>query len=113
VVVERYLDVLSRRDLRMLTLYVTPDVEWYSVNNGERTLEVSGREQLTDLLHRYYEQYRVTRWSADKFIETDRHIAIVERSEWGNDSTESRVVVGAFELESGRIRRITYFLSDH
>jgi ketosteroid isomerase-like protein len=112
-IVASYLDAISRRDLLTLTLYVTPDVEWYSVSKGERTLESAGREQLTALFKLHYGRYRITRWSIERFVETGQHVAIVERSEWGNDTTESKVVLGEFELEADRIRRITYFLNDH
>jgi ketosteroid isomerase-like protein len=109
--VERYLDAISQRDLLALTLYVTPDVEWYTVNQGERSLESSGREQLTVLLKQYFERYRVTRWRAERFVETGQQVAVIERSEWGNDSLESRTALGVFELDGDRIKRITYYLN--
>jgi ketosteroid isomerase-like protein len=109
-VVESYLSALSQRDMRLLTLYVTPDVEWYSVSDGERTLESSGREQLIELLNTYFSRYPVTRWQAQQMIQSGQTVAINEQSQWGDTVLQTRTALGVFELDKGRIRRLTYYL---
>ena len=111
-VVDGYIAAVNRRDLSALTAYVTPDVEWYSVANGERALEVAGREPLKKLLEQYFERYKRTRWTIERATAVNRSLAVAERSEWGDDRLESRTSLGVYEIDDGRIKRITYFLDD-
>jgi limonene-1,2-epoxide hydrolase len=111
-VVERYLGALNRRDLLMLTAYVAPDFEWLSMVNGERVLEVSGREALATALKQYFADNRSTRWSIQSANVIGDHLVVDERSEWREgDMTQARHSLGIYELHDGRIRRVTYFLS--
>jgi limonene-1,2-epoxide hydrolase len=113
IVIEKYLAALNRRDLLALTAYVTPDVEWYSMVNGERILEVSGRDALTQSLQQHFAGHANTTWSIEAAQTIGNHVAVTERSQWSEDGrVQSRSTLGVYEFVSGRIRRITYFLSD-
>ena len=113
-VVENYLAALNRRDLLALTLYLTPDVEWYSALDGERILEVSGREELKQMLTRFFSDHERTLWTPERIEAVENFVAVIERSQWSEGSRmESRDSLGVYELDSGRIRRITYFLNGH
>ncbi len=110
-VVEQYLAALNRRDLLMLTAYVTPDVEWYSIVDGKRILEVAGRVELAQMLTRYFEQHQRTQWVIEQSSVAQNVLAVTERSEWSEGGpTNSRTSLGVYELHDGRIRRMTYFL---
>ena len=112
-VVEQYLAALNRRDLQMLTAYVTPDVEWYSVVDGKRIQEVSGRAELAQMLARYFEQHQRTHWAIEQsnITGTENILGVTERSEWSNsEGRGSRTSLSVYELHDGRIRRMTYFL---
>jgi len=110
-VIENYIAALNRRDLLALTAYVTPDVEWFSSIGGERILEVSGRDALAESLRRYFANNQATRWTLGSSMPQVNYIAARERSTWrdahGAGSRESLCV---YELQDGRIRRITQFL---
>ena len=113
-VVSAYLDTLNRRDLLAMTAYVTPNVEWYSVVNGERVLEIADRESLSQMLSRYYAQYDRAQWTAERIETAGQIVAVLERSQWTkNERVESRSGLAVYEVEAGRIRRITYFLQSH
>src|SRR5215831_13645179 len=62
-VVDEYIAALNKRDLLLLTAYVTPDVEWRSVVNGEAILEVAGRDALKSMLEKFFAQHERTHWS--------------------------------------------------
>jgi len=111
-VVENYLAAINRRDLLALTAYVTADVEWYSVVDGERVLEVTGREALSASLSAFTERHVEARWRIEWAQAIDDYVAIAERSEWREDGrAQSRLTLGVYEMSDGRIRRMTYFLS--
>jgi ketosteroid isomerase-like protein len=128
-VVAGYIAALNRRDLLALTAYVTPDVEWYSMVNGERLLELSGREALEKSLAQFFERYAKTRWVIETMqvvegrgtpTDKDREnsgssgvvVGVAERSEWNEGGLlKARSSLGVYELSDGRIRRITYFLN--
>ena len=111
VVVEQYLAALNRRDLLMLTAYVTPDVEWYSMVKGERLKELAGRDALRQALTSYFSQNEDTRWSIEQSMVVEQNIAVRERSEWrAAEGSGERVTLVAYELRDGRIARITYFV---
>jgi limonene-1,2-epoxide hydrolase len=111
-VVENYLAALNRRDLLVLTAYVAPDFEWLSMVNGERMMEVSGREELATALSQYFADNRDTRWSIQHANVIGDYLVVNERSEWRDgDMTQARNSLGIYELHDGRIRRVTYFLS--
>lgn len=111
-VVRNYHAALNRGDLLPLTLYVTPDVEWYTVIDGERILEVSGREALTEALRTYFARDLNASWSVDSVVAQGAFVAVRERSHW-RDAGErgERVSLCVYEIQDGRIRRITQFLS--
>ncbi|HYM35055.1 MAG TPA: nuclear transport factor 2 family protein [Steroidobacteraceae bacterium] len=113
-IVEKYFAALNRRDLLALTLYVSPDVEWYSMVNGERIVEVSGREALTQMLRRYFSEHERTHWSIEHAATVERYVSVSERSQWSEgERNESRMSLGVYEIVDGRIRRIIYFLNEH
>lgn len=110
-IVEQYLAALNRRDLLMLTAYVAPDVEWYSIIDGKRLQEVAGRVELAQMLTRYFEQHQRTHWMIEQSSLAANFLAVTERSEWDEgDGTRSRTSLCVYELRDGRIRRMTYFL---
>jgi len=112
-VVERYLQAINRRDLVSLAAFATPDVEWISMANGERIVEVSGREALRQAYEEYFKQNAFTSWRIERALAADRYVAVVERAEWGEGAARAaRVSMGVYEIVDGRIRRITYFLNE-
>jgi limonene-1,2-epoxide hydrolase len=111
-VVENYFAALNRRDLLALTLYVTPNIEWYSSVDGERILEVAGREPLKGMLTSYFAQNANTEWRMLDAESTDAFVAVTERTQWQSGAgVQTRTTIGVFQIEDGRIRRITYFLN--
>lgn len=111
-VVAQYFDALNRRDLLALAAYVTPDVEWYSIVAGERILEVSGREPLTQALQGYFDATKRTHWAIKSVQSVANTIAIVERSEWSEaQGTQARDSIAVYEFVDGRIRRMTHYLN--
>jgi len=110
-IVEQYLAALNRRDLLMLTAYVAPDVEWYSTIDGKRLQEVAGRSELAQMLTRYFAQHQRTHWVIEQSSVAENVLAVTERSEWDEgEGTRSRTSLCVYELQDGRIRRMTYFL---
>jgi limonene-1,2-epoxide hydrolase len=112
-VIENYMAALNRRDLLPLTAYVTPDFEWLSMVNGERVVEVTSREALADMLRVYFERNQNPKWRIESVSASGNMLAVTERVEWiENGSSQSRNSLGVYELQDGRIRRVTYFLSE-
>jgi ketosteroid isomerase-like protein len=112
-VIENYFAALNRRDLLPLTAYVTPDFEWVSMVDGERVVEVSSREALSEMLRAYFERNQSPSWRIEAVNASGNVLAVTERTEWvENDATQSRNTLGVYELQDGRIRRVTYFLSE-
>jgi ketosteroid isomerase-like protein len=112
-VVENYFAALNRRDLLPLTAYVTPDFEWVSMIDGERVVEVASREELADMLRVYFERNQNPKWRIESVNAAGNVLAVAERAEWiESGATQSRKSLGVYELHDGRIRRVTYFLSE-
>ena len=110
-VVEGYLASLTRRDLLALTAYTTVDVEWYTLVEGERIQEVSGRDGLAKSLQQIFDKYAAARWTVESAEVVGNRVAVRERTEWQEDGRlQARTSLGVYELSGGRIRRITYFL---
>jgi ketosteroid isomerase-like protein len=108
---EDYYAAINRRDLLVLPAYVTPDVVWYSIIDGERILEVDSREALVEAFRVYFERFAETRAEIASSIAVGDVIAVVERTRSSDGVTMNRGErVGVFEFENGRIARITYFL---
>jgi len=111
-VVANYLGALNRRDLLTLTAYVTPDFQWLSMVNGERIVEVDSREALVQMLRLYFERYRDTQWTIEQAQASVNLLAITERFTWREAvGMQLRSTLGVYELQDGRIRRVTYFLN--
>jgi ketosteroid isomerase-like protein len=112
-VIDNYMAALNRRDLLPLTAYVTPDFEWLSMVNGERVVEVTSREALADMLRAYFERNQNPSWRIESVNASGNMLAVTERVEWiENGASQSRNSLGVYELQDGRIRRVTYFLSE-
>ena len=110
-IVEQYLSALNRRDLLMLTAYVTPDVTWYSIVKGERITEVSGRQALAQTLTNYFASTQKTEWAIEQAIVVAQTVSVRERSQWrADDGNGERSSLAVYEIVDGRIARITYFL---
>jgi ketosteroid isomerase-like protein len=110
-VVKNYFAALNRRDLLALTAYVTPDVEWFSMVQGERIQEVAGRAALTESLQTHFSQTALSSWTIESMSQANRFIAVRERTRWRTASEEGeREALCVYEIQDGRIRRITQFL---
>jgi ketosteroid isomerase-like protein len=106
--VRSYFSAVARRDWSALTAYTTPDIEWYSVADGQHALESSGREALVQLLQQFFAREPGTQWSIDSELSTGDYIAVSERARGEQGGRRS---LGIYQLQDGRIRRITYFLN--
>jgi ketosteroid isomerase-like protein len=112
-VIQNYIAALNRRDVLPLTAYVTPDFEWVSMVDGERVVEVSSREALTEMLRVYFERNQSPSWRIEAVNASGSVVAVTERAEWiENGAAQARNSLGVYELQDGRIRRATYFLSE-
>jgi limonene-1,2-epoxide hydrolase len=110
-IVENYFAALNRRDTLALVAYVSPDIEWFSIVDGERIQEVAGRETLVETLRQYFERTVQTHWRIESSSGIGAKLAVTERSDWVEGGVaQSRTTLGVFEFGDGRIRRITYFL---
>ena len=112
-IVEQYLSALNRRDLLMLTAYVSPDLMWYSVVKGERITEVSGRAALAQTLSSYFARTQQTQWTIEQALVVAQTVSVRERSQWrADDGSGDRMSLAVYEIVDGRIARITYFLDE-
>ncbi|MBC7983257.1 MAG: nuclear transport factor 2 family protein [Candidatus Obscuribacterales bacterium] len=110
--IENYFAATNKRDLLMLTAYVTPDFEWISMVDGERVVEVNSREALAETLRQYFTQYAHSTVALEHLQVAGNFVAVNERSEWRDAKGEGyRTSLGIYELSDGRIRRVTYFLT--
>jgi ketosteroid isomerase-like protein len=95
----------------VLTAYVTPNIEWFSVLNGEYLQEVAGREELVKTLQTYYTQNQQTHWTVEQSMIVEQRVVVRERSAWRTAAGPGeRVSLVVYELRDGRIARINYFL---
>lgn len=112
-IVEAYYAAINRRDLLVLPAYVTADVAWYSVVDGERLLEVDSREALTEAFETYFARFASTSVNVDSWLSVGDKIAVHEHTYWSDGTTSGGGErLGVFELAGGRIVRVTYFLPD-
>jgi ketosteroid isomerase-like protein len=110
-VLENYLAALNRRDLLVLAAHVAPDVKWHSIADGEVIVDARNRQELAALLEQYFKLYPHTRWEIETTLASEAKVAVVERSEWGERQPfESKMSMSVYEIEDGRIKRITQFI---
>lgn len=113
--VERLLAAFSDHDVDAMLRETHPDIEWYLVDKGTITLEVSGRDAFARSMASYFAStagVRATVTSAAAL--NGRFVSFQERVRWtkkdGTEATQASVAV--YELEGSLVRRAWYFPSE-
>ena len=50
-IVTAHVDAFNAKDVAAMAEFEHPDIEWFAVNGGDMTLEISGREALSEMMN--------------------------------------------------------------
>ena len=109
-VVRQHAAAFSARDMGALLDGVAPDIEWYSIDGGDVTLELTGRAALRDAMFTYFAETPTFRSEIEGAVVSGAFVSVRERATWQTPSgPRTQTAIGVFEVRDGVIRRAWYY----
>ena len=106
-----HVHAFNAQDTQAMAKVEHADIEWYSVNGSEISVEVSGRDNLTKYMEGYFKSPTKTTGSLRDWSINGDYVAVTETAKWqtasGEDKSQSSLTV--YHIEEDLIRRVWYY----
>ena len=110
-VIIAHTEAFNAKDVTAMGRVEHPDIEWFSVSGSEISTEVSGRDNLAEMMAGYFKgSPSVTATLRDWSINGD-YISVTETAAWTtkDGAEKSQSSLSVYQLEDGLIRRVWYY----
>lgn len=109
--IQAHVDAFNAQDAQAMAEVEHPDIEWFSVNDSEMSIEVSGRENLTNFMESYFKSPVKTTGSLRDWSVNGDYVAVTETAKWKTSSGEnkSQSSLTVYHIEDNLIRRVWYY----
>lgn len=101
----------NAQDMAAMAAQEHPDIEWFSVNGADMSLEVAGRDALGEVMKDMFESPTKVRGTLRDWSVNGNYIAVTETAQWaGKDGApQAQSALTVYEMEDGLIRRVYYY----
>lgn len=106
--VEAFFAAFNEHDPAAMAEFLAPDVQWYSVNDGDVAVEARGREALIEGMRQYFNDLPDVRSSIEKPFVDGRRVVFRERVTWRGGKRQ-QAATAIYRVVDGRISRAWYF----
>lgn len=110
-IITAHVDAFNAKDVAAMAEFEHPDTEWFAVNGGDMTLEISGRDALSEMMKDYLKSNPNVTGKLRDWSINGNFISVTETASWttktGDEKSQSALAV--YELENGLIRRVSYY----
>lgn len=110
-VIVAHVDAFNARDFDAMERVEHPNIEWLTVKDSEITVDVSGRDTLTEVVRDYTESNPTVTGDLRDWSVNGNYVSVTETARWtaedGLQKTQSALTV--YQLEDGLIRRVWYY----
>ena len=112
-IISAYSEAWNNKDLEGMSSLMHPDIEWLSVTGNDISIEVSGKDALSQGIQGYFESPDLPTSSLRGWSVNGDYISVTETAHWTNKAGEpqSQSSLTVYELNDGLIRRVYYYPS--
>ncbi len=110
-VIAAHVDAFNAKDISAMAKVEHPDIEWFSVSGGDISLEVAGRDELSQMMEGYLKANPNVTGTLRDWSLNGNFIAVTETVSWTTATGEhkSQSALTVYELEDELIRRVWYY----
>lgn len=110
-VIIAHVDAFNAKDIAAMAKVEHPEIEWFAVSGSDLTLEISGRDALSDMMEGYLKANPSVTGTLRDWSINGNFIAVTETAAWTtkNGQKKSQSALTVYELEDGLIRRVWYY----
>jgi ketosteroid isomerase-like protein len=113
-VVRQFTEAFNNHDVDAMLEFAHPDIEWGSVQGDTLSMEAAGHAELRQGMDSYFSALPSVRSSIESVMPGERFTGVRERASWESDGeSKSQSSIAVYEIEDGRILRVTYFPAEH
>lgn len=113
-VVRQFTEAFNNHDVDAMLELAHPEIEWGSVQGDTLSMEATGHAELRQGMDSYFSALPSVRSSIESVIPGERFTGVRERASWESDGeSRSQSSIAVYEIEDGRILRVTYFPAEH
>ncbi len=110
-VVVAHVDAFNARDFDAMERVEHPDIEWLTVKDSDITVDVSGRDTLTEVVRSYTASNPTVMGDLRDWSVNGNYVSVTETARWtGEDGLQkAQSALTVYQLENGLIRRVWYY----
>ena len=109
-VVSEFLAAFNAQDAERMGALVTDNVKWLSVVDGQTSVEVEGRSNLTEAMAGYFSACPSCRSSISKMMPSQDRVSVIEVASWDSDGVrKSQQAMAVYEFSGSKIAAVYYF----
>ena len=98
-VVNEFLAAFNAQDAERMGALVTDNVKWLSVVDGQTSVEVEGRSNLTEAMAGYFSACPSCRSSISKMMPSQDRVSVIEVASWDSDGVrKSQQAMAVYEF---------------
>ena len=108
--VNEFLAAFNAQDAERMGALVTDNVKWLSVVDGQTSVEVEGRSNLTEAMAGYFSACPSCRSSISKMMPSQNRVSVIEVASWESDGVrKSQQAMAVCEFAGSKIAAVYYF----
>jgi hypothetical protein len=108
--VKKFIDAFNSHDSKLMSQYVTDDVQWLSIDGDMISVETNGKAALIKAMNGYFSSCSACQ---SKLLETNllgSRVSTIEQVSWQrNGETHAQRSLAIYEFTGTLIRRVYYF----
>lgn len=91
--------------------HMHPDIEWLSVTGNNITVEVSGKDNLSEAISSFFDNPNMATGTHQGWSVNGDYVAVTETAHWTdkNGHAASQSALTVYQFEDGLIRRVYYY----
>lgn len=110
-IISEHVRAFNAGDVAAMAKMQHPDIEWLSVSGSELSVEVSGRNELSNNMAEYFNSPTKVTGDLRDWSVNPPYVSVTETASWtAKDGTEkSQSSLTVYQLEDNLIRRVWYY----
>ncbi len=108
--VKLFVAAFNAQDSGAMATLVTDNIEWFSIESSQVSVEAKGRSNLIESMDAYFKSCPTCRSEVTKMLSTTNRVSAVEIASWQTkNGLSSQRAISVYEFSNGLINRVYYF----
>ena len=109
-IVHQFIRAFNSQDVDGMSALVTDDIRWIYINRSSMSVELEGKEALTQSMSEYFTSCPSCRSEIHRMVCSTERVSVVEVASWDSrDGPKSQASMAVYEFQGELIQTVYYF----